>query len=80
MAMPYGVPSIYAHILNGALLLLAAYFVFVQFSIVKRLDAFRLIMLTLAFSVAVGVHGLSHLGLENVYSYNPMSLARNAFV
>ena len=74
------VPSVYAHILNGALLLLAIYLVFLNFSSVKRLDAFRLISLTLAFSAAVGVHGLSHLGLERAYSYNPIDMLRDTFV
>jgi hypothetical protein len=78
--MLYETPSIYAHTLNGALLLVAAYLTFLHFSSVKRLDPFRLIVLTLALSVAVGVHGLSHLGLENLYSYNPIHLARGVFV
>jgi hypothetical protein len=30
------------------------------------------IYLVLLFSIAAGVHGLSHIGLESIYSYNPM--------
>ena len=74
------IPSVYAHILNGALLLVAVYLAFVHFSAVKRLDPFQLITLTLAFSVAVGLHGLSHLGLEKVYSYNPIDMVKGVFV
>jgi hypothetical protein len=27
-------------------------------------------MLTLIFSICIGVHGLSHLGLEKIYNYS----------
>jgi hypothetical protein len=30
--------------------------------------------LLLLFSISAGVHGLSHIGLESIYSYNPISL------
>lgn len=32
-------------------------------------------MIFLILSIAVGVHGLSHLGLEAVYGYNPFELS-----
>ena len=34
------------------------------------------ITLSLLFSGVVGVHGLSHLGLEGVYGYNPLKSAK----
>ena len=30
-----------------------------------------MVALMLLFSIALGVHGLSHLGLERVYGYDP---------
>ncbi len=30
------------------------------------------IYVVLLFSISAGVHGMSHLGLENLYQYNPM--------
>jgi hypothetical protein len=36
------------------------------------MSAEKKIYIVLLFSIASGVHGLSHLGLENLYQYNPM--------
>ena len=32
------------------------------------------LILILFFSLSIGVHGLTHLGLEQVYGYNPLSI------
>ena len=34
------------------------------------LEPYKLIILTLIFSIGIGSHGLSHLGLEHNYKYN----------
>ena len=31
-----------------------------------------MIVLSLLFSLAIGIHGLSHLGAEYIYGYNPI--------
>lgn len=36
------------------------------------IEPYQLIILILIFSIAVGIHGLSHLGLEKNYNYNPV--------
>lgn len=65
-------PSFYAHILN-ALFLLLAFFIFVKnYYKIINLDGYKLTKLFLLFSLAVGIHGLSHLGLEYVYNFNPI--------
>lgn len=66
------VPSFYAHALNGLLMLLAAMLLYRNFTEIKRLDPYKRIILTLLFSIVVGIHGLSHLGLEDVYGYTPL--------
>ena len=73
----YSNPSFYAHLLNGAFLLMAAYIALISLSSLKRADSLRLVCITLLFSIAVGVHGLSHLGLETVYGYNPLRAIRS---
>ena len=73
----YSNPSFYAHLLNGAFLLIAAYIAFVSAGSLKRADSLRIVCITLLFSIAVGVHGLSHLGLEAVYGYNPLQAIRS---
>lgn len=67
----YFYPSFYAHIGNGLLLLLAIILLYKNYTKII-LDPYKQIMLTLLFSLSIGVHALTHLGLENVYGYNPL--------
>ena len=67
-------PSLYAHVINGILLLVAFILLYKNYSSIKSMDKYRLILLVLLFSIATGVHGLSHLGLEKNYGYNPLQL------
>lgn len=67
-------PSIAAHAFNGLLLLMALLLLGLNFSKVKLMDPFRLLVLTLLFAIAVSIHGLSHLGLEYVYHFNPIDI------
>ena len=41
-----------------------------NYSKIIVLEPYKLVMLTLLFSLGVGVHGISHLGLEKIYGYN----------
>ena len=67
-------PSLYAHVINGILLLVAFILLLQNFRFIKGIDKYRLILLVLLFSIATGVHGISHLGLERIYGYNPLQL------
>jgi hypothetical protein len=67
-------PSLYAHVINGILLLVAFILLLQNYNYIKSMDKYRLILLVLLFSIATGVHGLSHLGLEKIYGYNPLQL------
>jgi tetrahydromethanopterin S-methyltransferase subunit E len=69
-------PSVYAHMLNGMLMLAAVIVAYINISVLRRLDPYKLIMIFLVFSIAVGVHGLSHLGLETIYGLNPFTFIR----
>lgn len=69
----YNTPSLYAHVINGILLLLAFIILYMNYSQIKKIDSYKMIILILVFSLGVGVHGLSHLGLEKVYNYNPLN-------
>lgn len=68
------VPSLYAHVINGILLLVAFILLLQNYRSIKNMDKYKLIILVLLFSIATGVHGLSHLGLEKNYGYNPLQL------
>ena len=52
----YLIPSFYAHILNGLLLLIAFIMLYRNYSKLTNLEPFKLIVLTLLFSLGVGVH------------------------
>ena len=68
MSMPMS-PSFYAHVLNAFLMLLA---VIILFKHHRALRHYELLVVVLLFSIGIGVHGLSHLGLETVYQFNPL--------
>ena len=69
----YVAPSFYAHIINGLLILIAFVLLYKNYSKISNLEPYKLIVLTLILSICVGVHGLSHLGLETIYNYNPLA-------
>lgn len=70
----FTVPSIMTHTLNGGLLLLGGVLIAMNFSFIRRLPTLQLIILVLILSIAVGVHGLSHVGVESAYGYNPIKI------
>ena len=70
----FSLPSVYTHILNGILLFIAFILFCKNYSKISRLEPYKLIILTLLFSMCVGIHGLSHLGLEKMYGLNPLSI------
>lgn len=73
-------PSLYAHFLHTILLLLAVLLVVLNFSKVVSLEPFKLIVLLLFFSLVIGIHGISHLGLEALYGYNPIRIFLSSVV
>ena len=70
--IPVFIPSFYAHILNAVLMFAAVIVVALNLKKIRSLDAYALTKLFLMASIAVGVHGLSHQGLERTYNYNPL--------
>jgi uncharacterized membrane protein len=72
--MDYLPPSFYADGMNGLLLFIALIIIVLNYSKFTRLEAYpgRTLYLILLLSIAVGIHGISHLGLERIYGYNPI--------
>ena len=56
--------------LSAALMGIALYIAVTSFGSLRRLDAYRMLVLVLLFSIIVGIHGISHLGLRKTYGYN----------
>jgi ABC-type polysaccharide/polyol phosphate export permease len=72
----YLAPSLYAHLFSTFAMVCAIGILYVHFSTFKKMDPYRLLIVSLLFSIVFGIHGLSHLGLERVYDYNPITLLR----
>jgi hypothetical protein len=72
MQMPK-TPSFYAHVLNAILVLVAVMLLVKHY---RTLRPYEVIVVALLFSIGVGVHGLSHLGLETAYGFNPINAVK----
>jgi len=70
----FTLPSVMAHTLNSGLLIVALVLAAINYRVIRRLPLLQMITLILILSIAVGVHGLSHSGLESAYGYNPLRL------
>ena len=62
-------PAFYAHNMNGLLLFGALLILYLNLS---NIGNYQKILLLILLSIGIGVHGLSHLGLEYVYGFNPL--------
>jgi len=71
------IPSILAHILNGLLILLIVIFGAVNFKKLYTLDTYHILILLLLFAILVGIHGISHRGLETTYGWSPLKIRTN---
>lgn len=65
-------PSFYGQIISGSLILFAIIYIFVNFNYLRKFNVYESIFVLLAFSIAVGIHTLCHIGMESVYGYNPL--------
>lgn len=68
----YNIPSFYALVSTGFLLLIIFITIIKNFTQTKNQSPNNLITLLALITIALGVHGLLHLGLEYVYNYNPI--------
>jgi hypothetical protein len=68
------IPSLYAHIMSGVLLFIATLYFLKHMGKILSRDPYQILVLILLLSTAVSLHGMSHLGLESIYNYNPLSL------
>jgi len=63
-------PSVIAHIFSGLALMFSVIYLFINYKLLT--DTYRTLIIILLFSVALGIHGISHLALEKEYAYNPI--------
>lgn len=62
-------PSLIAHAMSGLLLFSALVVLYLNFSSIGNGNK---IILLILLSIGVGIHGISHLGLEYVYGFDPL--------
>lgn len=65
-------PSFYALALTGFFYLFIILTVCKNWNQIKNLSGYKMVKLLSLVGILIGVHGLLHLGLENVYNYNPL--------
>ena len=65
----YSKPSFYAHIISSFLLLGSLFIIYRNYSKIMKMKSYYLVILFLLLSLVIGIHGLSHLGLETSYHY-----------
>ena len=64
-------PSLNSLFVTGFLLLFIFYLLVTHFKQFNNLDFYKKINILALLVIAVGIHGLIHLGLEDSYSFNP---------
>lgn len=64
-------PSLNSLFVTGLLLLFILVIVLMNLKKIINLDFYRQLSLLSLFVIAVGVHGLIHLGVETSYNFNP---------
>lgn len=67
-------PSFNTLVVTGLILLFTLILFIQNRKEILNLDYYKLIKLSLLASIAIGVHGLIHLGTESVYGFNPYKL------
>jgi hypothetical protein len=64
-------PSLNSLFVTGFLLLFILFIFVTNFKQFKSLDYYHKIVILALITIAVGAHGLIHLGVESVYGFNP---------
>jgi hypothetical protein len=67
-------PSFNSLVVTGLILLFTLLLFIQNRKEILNLSYYKLIKLSLLTSLAIGVHGLLHLGTESVYGFNPYKL------
>lgn len=70
-------PSFFCLVINGFLLFILLLMVIFNFRSLIKTDYIKLLPIIGTVAIAIGMHGLLHLGLEQAYNYNPIYLLFN---
>ena len=70
-------PSFFCLVINGILLFILLLMVIFKFRSFIKTDYIKLLPIIGTVAIAIGMHGMLHLGLEQAYNYNPLYLIFN---
>ena len=70
----YIIPSFYALMVTGFLSLTIVIIFIKNINFIKNQNPTNIITILALITIAIGVHGLLHLGLETIYNYNPIKM------
>jgi hypothetical protein len=65
-------PSLLAHVFGALLTGVVFILIIFNFREIQKESVFNIIILLSTISGLITLHGLSHLGLESVYGFNPL--------
>jgi hypothetical protein len=65
-------PSYFAQVANGLLIILFLYVLLSNYGYFLKANYITKLQIIGTLAIALGVHGSLHLGLEQVYGYNPL--------
>ena len=64
-------PSIATHAASGAIIFVG---IVVFLGNYDKFNIYQMLVLIILFSIVIGIHSISHLGLEKEYKYNPYTM------
>ena len=67
-------PSFFSLIITGILILFIFVLLFKHLKQIMQLKYYEQMVLLCLISIAIGIHGNIHLGLENSYNFNPLNI------
>lgn len=64
-------PSLNSLFVTGFLLLLAVFIIVKHYKTIMKYGPYQKLVIITGFVIAIGIHGLIHLGVEKEYDFNP---------
>lgn len=65
-------PSFYLHMFNTFLLCVVFILLYNNYERLLNIEPYKMLIVVLLYSISIGVYGISYLGLENAYDFNPI--------
>lgn len=65
-------PSYFAQVANGLLILVFLYVLISNYRVFLKTNYITQLLIIGVLAIAIGIHGILHVGLEQLYQYNPL--------